>query len=323
MKGVWAFLEVQDGEVEKVSLEVLGKAIELAGRKKTESGGVLIGYGLDKTVKGLQQYGADKIYYVEHELLKGYDPYTYTKALHQLVEKYRPEVMLFGATYNGVDIAARLAVKAEAGLIAHVIDLTIEEGTGMLIGFVPGFGGNIVAVCRCIPGTLQMATVRPGLFSPAERRPNSKTEVITFNPQLSRDDVKLRILERKVEPRVDITRAERVIIAGMGTGGDLTPVKKLAEKLKAEIAATRPLADIGVVSRDVQIGSTGYTLRSKLAIVAGASGASHFVSGIREVKTVIAINTDKNAPIFQFADYCVVGDLFKILPKLAEKLAEG
>ncbi len=321
MQGVWVFLEAQDGEVEKVSLEVLGKAVELAERKKTGYSGVVIGYGLDKTVKELQQYGMDKMYYVEHGLLKSYDPYAYAKALHQLVEKYKPEIMLFGATYNGVDIAARLAIKAEAGLIAHVIDLAIEEETGMLIGVVPAFGGNIVAVCKCRPGTLQIATVRPGVFSPAERRPNSKTEVITFNPQLSGDDVKLRTLERKVEPRIDITRAEKVVIAGMGTGGDLTQVKKLAEKLGAEIAATRPLADIGVVPRDVQIGSTGYSLRSKLAVVAGASGASHFVSGIRDVKTVIAINTDKNAPIFQFADYCVVGDLFKILPKLAEKLA--
>ena len=321
MQGIWVFLETQDGKVEEVSLEVLGKAIELAERKKTENAGVVMGYNLNETVKELQQYGMDKLYYVEHELLRNYDPHAYTKALHQLVEKYKPEIMLFGATYNGTDIAARLAIKAEAGLIAHVIDLAIEEGTGMLIGDVPGFGGNIVAVCKCRPGVLQIATVRPGVFSPAERKTSSKAEVITFNPQLSRDDAKLRTVEKKIEHRLDITRAEKVVIAGMGTGGDLTLVKKLAEKLGAEIAATRPLADIGVVSRDVQVGSTGYSLRSKLAIVAGVSGASHFVSGIRDVKTVIAINTDKNAPIFQFADYCVVGDLFKILPKLVDKLS--
>jgi len=321
MQGIWVFVETQNGKVEGVSLEVLGKVIELAEKKKTESAAVLAGHGIGETVKEIQEYGTDKVYYVEHELLKTYDPIAFSKSIHQLVEKYKPEILLFGATYNGTDIAARLAIRTGAGLIAHVIDLRIEEETGMLIGDVPGFGGNIVAVCKCRPGILQIATVRPGVFKQAEKKPDGKAEVIIFNPQLSEEDVKLRVVERKTEPRLDITRAEKVVIAGMGTGGDLTPVKKLAEKIGAEVAVTRPLADIGAASRDVQIGSTGYSLRSKLAIVAGASGASHFVSGIRDVKTVVAINTDKDAPIFQFSDYCVVGDLFKILPKLAEKLS--
>ncbi len=320
MRGIWTFVEVQDGAIEDVSLEVLGKASELAREKGVESSAVIAGWQLSNIVEETAKYPVDKIYYVEHELLRQYSPSAYAKALHQLVERHKPEIMLFGATYNGADIAARLAVKTGAGLIAHVVGLEIERETGMLIGHVPGFGGSIVAVCRCRPNVLQMATVRPGVLEKPQPA-GGNAEIIKFSPELNEQDVGLRLVERSVSPTIDITRAERVVVAGMGTGGDLTPLKQLAEKIGAELAVTRPLADMGAAPRDVQIGSTGYSLRSKLAIIAGASGAAHFVSGIRDVKTVIAINTDPNAPIFEFADYYVVGDLFKIIPRLTQALA--
>jgi electron transfer flavoprotein alpha subunit len=320
LQEIWVYVETWEGGVEGVSLEAMGKAIELAAENGLKCSAVVVGYGFDEIVEELRRYKLYRVYYVVDELLKTYDPSAFSKSLHQLVTTYRPIAILFGATYNGTDVAARLAVRSGAGMIAHVITLDIEKETGMLVGDVPGFGGNIVAACKCRPGVLQIATVRHGIFNPPEKEDSLKADVIRFTPQLEKTDIKIRLIERKVEPRREISRAERVIIAGMGTGGDLTLVKKLAEKIGADVAVTRPLADMGAAPRDVQIGSTGYSLKSRLAIVAGASGATHFVSGIRDVKTVISINTDKEAPIFQFSDYCVVDDLFKIIPKLVEKL---
>ena len=320
MQEIWVYVECWEGGIEDVSLEVMGKAIGLAAENGMKCSAVVVGYGLEEYVEKLRRYELYRIYYVVDELLKTYDPSTFSKSLHQLVTAYQPAAILFGATYNGTDVAARLAVRTGAGMIAHVIALNIEKETGMLVGDVPGFGGKIVAACKCRPGALQIATVRHGIFNPPEKDEVPKAEVIHFTPQLQKTDTRTVLVDRKVEPRKEISRADRVVIAGMGTGGDLTPIRKLAEKIGAEVAVTRPLADMGAAPRDMQIGSTGYSLKSRLAIVAGASGATHFVSGIRDVKTVISINTDKDAPIFQFSDYCVEGDLFKIIPKLVEKL---
>jgi len=320
LQELWVYVEALEDGVENVSLEVMGKGLELAAKKGMECSAVVVGWGLDKVVNELRGYNLSRVYYVADELLKTFDSSTFSKSLHQLVETYQPAAILFGATYNGTDVAARLAIRTGAGMIAHVVALDIEEDTGMLVGDVPGFGGNIVAACKCRPSVLQLVTVRHGIFNPPEKGESPKAEVIHFKPQLEKTDAKVRLVERKVEPRKEISRAELVVIAGMGTGGDLTPIRKLAEKIGADVAVTRPLADMGAAPRDVQIGSTGYSLKSRLAIVAGVSGAIHFVSGIRDVKTVISINTDKEAPIFQFSDYCVVGDLFKIIPRLVEML---
>jgi electron transfer flavoprotein alpha subunit len=320
LKEIWVYVESWEGGIEDVSLEVMGKAIDLAAESGLKCAAVVVGWGLEKIVEELRRYELYRIYYAAHMLLKTYDPSAFSKSLYQLVATYQPAAILFGATYNGTDVATRLAVKTQAGMIAHVVALNIEKETGALIGDVPGFGGNIVAACKCRPGVLQIVTVRHGIFNPPEMAGSPRAEVIRFTPQLERTDIKTGLVERRVEPKREISKAERVVVAGMGTGGDLTLVNKLAEKIGAEVAVTRPLADMGAAPRDVQIGSTGYSLKSRLAIVVGASGATHFVSGIRNVKTVISINTDKNAPIFQFSDFCVVGDLFKIIPRLVEML---
>ncbi len=318
MGEIWSFVEAGPEGIEDVSLEIIGKAAELGAQSNMGTAAVLTGWGVEEIVKEVSRYPVDKVYYIEHGELAVYDPAKHAKALHQLVEKEKPEIVLFGATYNGVDIAARLAIRTGAGLIAHVTYLGIDPTDGMLVGHVPGFGGSIVAVCKCRPGVLQIATVRPGVFE----KPNPtgrEAEIQRFSPELHPTDG-WKVVERSVAKVVDITRAEKVIVAGMGTGGDLSLAKKLAEKLGAQLAVTRPLADLGLAPRDVQVGSTGVSLRSKIALILGVSGASHFVSGIRDVKTVISINIDRNAPIFQFSDYCVEADLFKLVPRIIEEL---
>lgn len=317
MGEIWSFVEVGPEGIEAVSLEIIGKAAELGDQSNMRTAAVLTGWGMEKIVKEVSRYPVDRVYYVEHGELAFYDPAKHANALHQLVEKEKPEIVLFGATYNGVDIAARLAIRAEAGLIAHVTYLGIDPSDGRLVGHVPGFGGGIVAVCKCRPGVLQIATVRPGVFE----RPiptGHEAEIHRFSPKLHPTNG-WRIVERRVAKVVDITRAEKVVVAGMGTGGELSLAKTLAQKLGAQLAVTRPLADLGLAPRDVQVGSTGVSLRSNIALILGVSGASHFVSGIRDVKTVISINIDRNAPIFQFSDYCVEADLFKLVPKIIEE----
>ncbi|MEO0158316.1 MAG: electron transfer flavoprotein subunit alpha/FixB family protein [candidate division WOR-3 bacterium] len=322
MGEIWTFVEIGPEGVEDVSLEIMGRAAALAAESGRKTAAVVTGWKVDEIVQETAKYPVDKVFHVDHSTLVTYDPSKHAKALHQLVEKEKPEMIFFGATYTGADIASRLAVRTGAGLIAHVTYLGIDPVDGRLVGHVPGFGGSIVAVCKCRPNTLQIATVRPGVFE-KPKTTNKTAEVVKFTPSLDPAEPGWIILDRKVAKTVDVTRAEKVVVAGMGTGGDLTLVKKLADRLGAQLAVTRPLADIGVAPRDVQVGSTGISLRSKAALVLGVSGASHFVSGIQDVKTVISVNTDRNAPIFQFSDYCVQADLFKIVPKLIEHAEKG
>ncbi|MEM4417162.1 MAG: electron transfer flavoprotein subunit alpha/FixB family protein, partial [Nitrososphaerota archaeon] len=187
MSEIWSFVEIGPGGIEDVSMEIIGKAAEMGAQNNKKTAAVLTGWRIDEVVKEVSKYPVDKVYYVEHSELAVYDPMKQAKALHQLVEKEKPEIILFGATYTGGDIASRLAIRAGAGLIAHVTHLSIDPSDGKLVGHVPGFGGSIVAVCKCRPGVLQIATVRPGVFE----KPNPtgrETEVQRFSPELDPTD---------------------------------------------------------------------------------------------------------------------------------------
>ncbi|MFQ5763139.1 MAG: electron transfer flavoprotein subunit alpha/FixB family protein, partial [Candidatus Bathyarchaeia archaeon] len=179
---------------------------------------------------------------------------------------------------------------------------------------------RILAVCKCEKTRPQMVTVRPGTFKTPTPNANRQGRVERISVNLSPSDVRSEVLEQNLHGTVDITKADCVVIAGAGTGGDLTLVKRLAGLLHGEVGVTRPLADKMIVSRDLQVGSTGYSVRPKLVIVAGASGAAHFVSGIEGAEVVVAINNDPDVPIFDYADYCIVDDLFKVLPALIAQL---
>lgn len=266
------------------------------------------------------RYGADEVLLADHPLLARYTTDAHAKVMTRLIEARRPNILLLGATYNGRDLAGRLAVRLSTGLTANATRLEVEGERGLLLAAVPGFGGSILAVIKSEYGRPQMSTVRPGIFEPLDPDDHREGRVESVPVDLGPGDIRCSVLERKVVPGEEIFSAEWVIVAGMGTGGDLSLVEELASLLKASIGVTRPLVDIGVATRERQVGSTGISLRSKLAIVLGASGASHFVSGLRDVGTVIAINKDRKAPIFEEADLCVVGDIFELLPRLIKEI---
>ena len=320
-KEIFVFVEQTDGTIEQVSLEVLGKAREIADQLGSSVTAVLLGEQVQDLAKEVSGRGADLVLVGESPLLKDYTTEAYSKVVESGIRERDPDTLLIGATHNGASLAASLAIKMGAGLMAHVIDLEIEEGTGALLGSVPGFGGSIVSVCKCSKGRPQMATIRPGIFKPIESGPESRAGTIQSIPlNLSPNDKKCNVLERNVKRTKELSRAERVVVAGLGCKGDFALPKKLAEDINAELGVSRPLADRGLYDRDHVVGSTGQSLNAKIAVVLGVSGAAHFASGLRDVKTVIAINTDPKSQIFKQADYCVTGDMFEILPLLNSEL---
>lgn len=319
--GVLVFLEQTGGEVESVSLEVLGKGREIADQLGVSLTGILLGQELEKASKESASRGAETVLVGESELLKEFTTEAYSKVILDAVKEYDPEVFLIGATHNGTTLAANLAVRLHAGLMAHVVDLDIEKDTRKLLGSVPGFGGNVVAVCKCKKGRPQMATVRPGIFKPLPISETRQGSIQSINlDNLKAEDVKCRVIEKSVGESVEISHADRVVVGGLGLNDDLTLARSLAKEIGGIMAVSRPVADKGKAPKDLVVGSTGSSLNAKLALVLGVSGASHFSSGIRDVGTVIAINSDQEAPIFSQADYCVNGDLFKIVPELVSAL---
>jgi len=317
-KDVLVFLEQTDGVLEGVSLEVLGKAREIADKLGASVVALLLGHEVSAIANDAARRGADVVVLADSPLLKDCTVEAYLKTMLPLIAERDPAIILIGGTHNGTSLAASLAVRLGAGLMAHVVDLEVDE-SGTLLGSVPGFGGSIVAICKCKKPP-QMATVRPGIFKPLPPKDSGLGKVERASVEITEADVKCRVVERSVTKTEDISRAERIVVAGLGTKGDLSLPKKLAEALGASYGVSRPLADKGMAPRERVVGSTGYSVNAELAVVAGVSGAAHFASGIRDAKTVIAINSDPNAQIFKQADYCVTGNLFEVVPELIAAL---
>ncbi len=322
-KGLWVVLEQEEGRLLPVGLELLGKGRELADEMGEVLTAVILGKDIAALGEEVVRYGADIVLLAEHPLLAGYNTDAYTKAMADLVQARKPDILLIGATFNGRDLAGRLAVRLSTGLTAHATRLEYDKESGLLLSAVPGFGGSILAVIKTEFGRPQMSTVSAGIFEPMEPDDTRHGKVERVEVSLRESDIRCRVLEREVVPAENIASAERIVVAGMGTGGDMKLVDELATALRASTGVTRPLVDIGVAPREKQVGSTGVSLRSKLVVVLGASGASHFVAGLRDSEMVIAVNKDEKAPIFDEADVCVVGDLFDILPRLLEELEKG
>jgi len=320
-KGVMVFLEQADGAIEGVSFEVLGKARSIADRLGVQVTAVLLGSGVAGLASEAAGKGADVVLLADSPLLKDFTAEAYAKVVHPLVAERGPSIILIGGTHNGTALAASLAVKLGAGLMAHVVDLEVDPA-GTLFGSVPGFGGSLVAVCKCKKWP-QMATVRPGIFKQLKAGEARQGKVEPVQARLSESDVKCRVLERSVTKTEDISRAEKIVVAGLGTSGDLALPQRLAAALGASFGVSRPVADKGLAPRERVVGSTGYSVNADVAVIVGVSGAAHFVSGIRDAKTVIAINSDPNAQIFKHADYCVTGDLKEVVPALIAALEAG
>ncbi len=316
VNALWVFLEHSGGVLETVSLELLGKARELADA----AGWPVVGLLLGAEVRGLAQtafaHGADEVRLAEHPLLAEFTVEGYTHVAFEAVTAAKPAAFLLGATPNGRDLAGRLAVRLRTGLNADCTDLRLDPATGVLVSEVSGFGGGVLALLEMRAHRPQMATFRPGVFPLRAPDPARRGALSPVPVTLDASMIHTRVVERGVGAGLDLTQAPVLVVGGRGVEGDFAPLRELAALLGGAVGATRPPVDEGHVERARQIGQTGVVCRPKVALVCGASGAFHFVVGIQDAETFIAINNDPGAEIFNHADYCVVGDVHTILPEL-------
>jgi electron transfer flavoprotein alpha subunit len=308
------YLEHSSGRLETASMEILGKARELADIINADVTGVILGNDDTDLADDAIHSGADCVLVANTPVLAQYTTEAFSNALGQIVRDQKPEILLLAATHNGRALAGRLAVRLNTGLTAHAVQVEIEQGTNLLVCGVPGYGGGILAMCKCPSSRPQMATICPGIFPVPEKRMERRGKIEKVEVDVG--EIQTKVLERHVRSAVDVTRADIVIIAGKGAEDQLDAVRKLADSVSGVVGVTRPLADKGLMPRDHQVGSTGQAVSARVAIVLGASGATHFVSGIRRAKMIISVNKDPNASINSYADYFVVDDVEKVLPAL-------
>lgn len=319
-KSIWIFIEHDNEQLEGVSMELLGKGRQLADLVGWKLVGLLIGSGVDSLSKQIFQHGADEICLIEHPLLSEFTIDGYCLAAYRAMMEHKPSVFLLGATPDGRDLAGRLAVRLRTGLNADCTDLRLDVDTGVLISEVSGFGGGVLALIEMQNHRPQMATVRPGVFEPGKPRTKRKGKTFRVDIDLTDEQISTKILDRVVGEALDLTQSEILIVGGRGVGEHFELMHDLADALGGDVGGTRPPVDEGFIERERQIGQTGVICRPKIAIVCGVSGAFHFVVGIQDADTVIAINSDPEAPIFEFADYCIVADVFDVIPALITSL---
>ncbi len=322
--GVWTFAEQRDGKLTRVARQLVGKARQLADILGVRVETVLLGHKIADLAQELIQCGADNVYLIDHPLLENYQTDLYTKAIYDLTMEKKPEIFIFGATHMGRDLAPRLAQRITTGLTADCTELTIDEVERLLLQTRPAFGGNIMATITCKNHRPQMATVRPGVFREPEKDPTRKGNVINITPEISESNILTHLVKfLKLEKRiVKLEEAEVIVSGGRGLKKpeNFSLIQELADLLGGEVGASRAAVDAGWISKDHQVGQTGKTVSPKLYIACGISGAIQHRAGMQTSETIVAINKDPEAPIFKIADIGLVGDLFKVVPKLISVL---
>jgi len=320
-KSIWVYLEVESGGLAGVSLELIAKGRQICNQLGWQLAGLLLGHQVGELVADGFAYGLDEVWLGDDALLEYFTIEAYSRASFQALMAAKPSVFLLGATPNGRDLAGRLAVRLRTGLNADCTDLYMSPQDERLVCEVSGFGGGVLALIEMAQHRPQMATVRPGVFSPGELDRKNVGKIIPISLDLTEDVIKTRLVERSIGEQVDLTRVPVLVAGGRGVDGDFKMLAQLAQLLGGEIGATRPPVDEGHITRERQIGQTGVVSNPKVAICCGISGAFHFVVGIEKADIVIAINSDPEAPIFDYADYCIVGDVHQIVPTLIEILS--
>ncbi|MGQ9582766.1 MAG: FAD-binding protein [Thermoplasmatota archaeon] len=322
-KDVWVFAEVGEGCIKGVSFELLGKAGELARELNQRVCAVLLGQGVRRFVDELAEHGADVVYMADSEALSRYTTDAYSSVVAGLVARHRPNILLFPATKQGRDLAPRVAATIGLGLTADCTGLSIRDG--MLLQTRPAFGGNIMADILCPYTRPQMATVRPNVMPKPEPVRGRKAEVVEVPVSLDPRSVRVHLRERVSTCATGEKRIEEadVIVAG-GRGAceanGFELLQALADELNGVVGASRVAIDLGKKPKSVQVGQSGITVSPKLYIVCGVSGAIQHTVGMRGSKLIVAVNTDPAAPIFEFSQYGIVGDLFQVVPALVEEI---
>jgi len=328
-KGVWVFAEQREGKIQPVAYELLGEGRKLAQDLGTDLSAVLCGgEEIEEEVEHLFAYGADKVYLLHHDELKDYKSLPYTRAVAEVLVKYKPEIFLLGATTMGRDLAARLAIRIGAGLTADCTGLSIDPEKKILQQTRPAFGGNIMATIISPNNRPQMATVRPKVFrkSKTQNPKSQQGNIIKFKAAINPEDLVVKLLEviKDESIKVNLTEAEIIVSGGRGIGEakNFKLIEDLAKALGGAVGASRATVDAGWISAHHQVGQTGKTVAPKLYIACGISGKIQHLVGMQSSDTIVAINKDPDAPIFKVATYGIVGDLFEYVPLLTKKIQE-
>ena len=336
-KGVYVFAQQVDNEISGIAYELLGKGKELAAKLNEEVTAVLIGHEVKGLADKLAEYGADKVIVVDDPELKEYRTEPYAHALSSVINEFKPEIVLVGATAIGRDLGPTVSARVATGLTADCTVLEIgdfplvaipgkedEQKHNQLLMTRPAFGGNTIATIACPDNRPQMATVRPGVMQKIDPIVGAKANVIEYNPGFTPNDryVEIKEIVKAVSDTVDIMDAKILVSGGRGVGSpeNFKILEDLAEALGGSVSCSRAVVDSGWKPRELQVGQTGKTVRPNLYIACGISGAIQHTAGMEESDIIIAINKDEDAPIFDVADYGIVGDLNKIVPQLTEAI---
>ncbi len=337
-KGVFIYAEQVDNQISNIAYELLGKAKDLANELNTDVSAVLIGSGVKALADNLAVYGADRVIVVDDPELKDYRTEPYAHALASVINEFKPEIMLVGATAIGRDLGPRVSARVATGLTADCTSLEIgdfplapiggqEQLHNQLLMTRPAFGGNTIATIACPYNRPQMATVRPGVMQKIAPIDGAKANVVEFNPGFTPDNKYVEILDivKSVVETVDISEAKILVSGGRGVGSaeNFKLLDELAEVLGGTVSCSRAVVDNGWKPKDLQVGQTGKTVRPSVYFAIGISGAIQHTAGMEESDIIIAINKDESAPIFDVADYGIVGDLNKIVPMLTAQLREA
>lgn len=332
-KGVFIYAQQVDGEISPIAYELLGKAKDLAADLDTQVTAVLLGSNVKGLADSLAEYGADRVIVVDDPVLETYRTEPYAQALTAVINEYKPEIMLVGATAIGRDLGPRVSARVGTGLTADCTKLEIgdfplnplpnkEQKHNQLLMTRPAFGGNTIATIACPDNRPQMATVRPGVMQKIDPIKGAKAEVVEFNPELKENNCYVEILDivKEVAEVADIQQAKILVSGGRGVGSkeNFKILQDLADALGGTVSCSRAVVDNGWMPKDLQVGQTGKTVRPNVYFAIGISGAIQHTAGMEESDIIIAINKDESAPIFDVADYGIVGDLNKIVPLIIE-----
>lgn len=324
-KNFWVYIETVNGEVKSVGLELLNAGKRLAQIKKEKLVAIVIGYKISEVGKKAISYGADEVILVDEPEYKNYNTDGYVNVMEQLIKKYKPSTLLIGATNNGRDMGSRLACRIKTGLTADCTGLDIDEESGNVAWTRPAFGGNLMATILCPNTRPQIGTVRPGVFKKLETDYNRNGQILCEQIRTPEEMIKTKLVEIIADLKasgIKLEEADIIVSGGRGLGKaeNFSYIRELAEVLGAAVGSSRAAVDAGWIAHSHQVGQTGKTVQPKIYIACGISGAIQHLAGMSSSDTIIAINKDPEATIFNVADYGIVGDLFEILPILTQEI---
>jgi len=322
--GLWVFVEQRDGTPAQVSLELLGKGRDLAESLEVDVTAILIGHNVSEIAEELIYHGADKVIIADDPIVKDYRTVPYTEIIVEQALKEKPEILLIGATSIGRDLAPRISARLNTGCTADCTELDIDKEMRLIVATKPFFGRDLMADIICPSHRPQMVTVRPGVMEVKPQDKKRSGEIVYIDANCKEGDIRVKVLEtvRAVSNSISLEEADKVIVAGMGVGTKegFEMVEEFAKLLGAHIGVTSLPVDEGWVSEDKKIGQTGKTIRPKLYIGCGVSGAIQHSAGMINSECIIAINKNPKADIFHFANYGIVGDISEIVPALIKEL---